>query len=418
MNLDRWVPGVWAMARTTASAVSSPVAIPALTAAAMHTARRAADRIDQFGEHLHAIAEDRPSPLPAPRTLRRPSRERYVITSDLHRCSSGALDWPTHQGTDAVYLDVLRHYAELGWHLIENGDVEDLWMTGGSLSGAAYDVSMLATGVTGLVDRRPSRAVLRAQLDRIIENNADIYELLRDGFCADGRYHRTVGNHDDPLTDDDLVDHLASALPGIEAADTILLERPGATPEDGIAGIDAVVAHGHLTDSWNGPGFSALGRVITWLATAIGDLPWTPSLAGDAEEHAAARLLAGRGRNRLISVDPRYGGNRRFDSLDEERLFERLGREEPDDGWPWLLFGHTHFPMLEPLDAAGRPVRYANSGCGVMPRTVTALEWDSSDEERPVRVVAWTADRSVTGGDGVVRVELQPNGRYIGPKAP
>ncbi len=415
MNLDRLVPGAWALTRTAASAVSAPVTVPALTAAAMHTARRAALRIDRFGEHLHAVAEDRPSPLPAPRTLRLPGRDRYVITSDLHRCGPGALDWPAHQRTDAVYPRLLEHYAEQGWHLIENGDVEDLWMTGGSASGAVYDVSLLATGVTSLIDRRPSRSVLRAQLDRIVENNAEIYGLLRDGFCADGRYHRTVGNHDDALTDDELVEHLATSLPGLRAADTILLDRPGATAAEGIAGVRAVIAHGHLTDSWNGPGFAALGRVITWLATAFGDLPWTPSLSDGAEEHAAARLLAGRGRNRLISVDARYGGNRRFDSLDEERLFERLGREEPDGGWPWLLFGHTHFPMLEPLDASGRAVRYANSGCGVMPRTVTALEWDPADEERPVRVVAWTADRSVTGGTGVERVELRPDGRYLGP---
>ena len=57
----------------------------------------------------------------------------------------------------------------------------------------------------------------------------------------------------------------------------------------------------------------------------------------------------------------RIGGNRRFDSLDEERLFshlaavatargEAIGAVRPDGsvGWPWLLFDHTHLPMLSP----------------------------------------------------------------------
>ena len=56
------------------------------------------------------------------------------------------------------------------------------------------------------------------------------------------------------------------------------------------------------------------------------------------------------------------------------------------------------------LDRDGRPVRYANSGCGVLDGGFTALEWDPSDPERPVSLVVWTH------GDGEPRrVELHPD---------
>ena len=81
------------------------------------------------------------------------------------------------------------------------------------------------------------------------------------------------------------VQHLRRHLPGAEVVDTVLLtapervtSRPGATgprwgDREGLAAVDAVVAHGHLTDAWNGPGTALLGRIITWTATAFDDLP-------------------------------------------------------------------------------------------------------------------------------------------------
>ena len=122
---------------------------------------------------------------------------------------------------------------------------------------------------------------------------------------------------------------------------------------------------------------------------------------------ATAALLAGRGENRLISVDARFGGNRRFDSLDEERLFDRLAVTAPESGWPWLVFGHTHFPMLRPLDASGRTVRYANSGCGVLPGAFTALEWDGGRED-PLRLVLHHVV-----DDRPTRSELRPDGDLL-----
>lgn len=396
---------VWAASKAAVALMASPVVVPTLTVAALRTTQVNGARIAAFPDHLHALAEQRPAPLPGERTLRRSSGERYLITSDLHRCIAGRLDWPRRQRVKQLYMDVLQGYAEEGWHLIENGDVEDFWMVGGSTWGAVYDVAYLAGAATGPGRPEARRRILCEHLDRIVENNAETYALLRDAFCASGRYHRTMGNHDDVFADPYVADHLGTHLPGVEVADTILLSPDGVDADEGIAGVDAVVAHGHLTDSWNGHGFSVLGRYVTWLATGLEDLPGVPRVEPLPDRSALVRLLDGRASNRLIEVDPRYGGNRRFDSLDEERLFARLDECEPAQGWPWLVYGHTHFPMLRPLNAAGRPVRYANSGCGVLDGAFSALEWDASDPDDPLRLVVWH-----TTEDGPQRTELTPDG--------
>ena len=395
----------WAVAKAALGIVGAPVTVPAMTLAALRTAKITTARIARYPQHLHALAEGHEPPLPLKRSARRPSSTRYLITSDLHRCIPGRLDWPERQGTKDLYHEVLSQYADEDWHLIENGDVEDFWMVGGSTWGAVYDVAYLTGGAVGPGRAEARRTILREQLDRIVDNNTDIYDLLRDRFCAEGRYLRTMGNHDDAYTDTAMVDYLQTHLPGAELVDTVLLSADGATEADGIAGIDAIIAHGHLTDSWNGPGFAPLGRSITWLITGLDDLPKIPKAGGLPDEEGMARLLGGGARNRLITVDPRYGGNRRFDSLDEQRLFTSLAESEPDGGWPWIVFGHTHFPMLWPHDADGVPVKYANSGCAVLDGAFTCLEWDSSDPDRPLRLIVWRG-----GADGAERIELVPDG--------
>jgi hypothetical protein len=395
----------WAVAKAAISLAGAPVGISAMAVAARRAQRMTLTRITQYPDHLHALAEGTRSPLPARRTERLPADRRYLITSDLHRCIPGRLDWPARQSTKSLYPQVLAGYADDGWDLIENGDVEDYWMVGGSTWGAVYDVARLAGGAAGSLGDEPRRELLREHLDRIVDNNAATYRVLRDGFCADGRYHRTMGNHDDVYVDDGLVEHLADHLPGTTMTDSLLLSRPGATTTDGITGIDAVVTHGHLTDAWNGPGFAVLGRAIMWIITSFDDLPRPrDTMEGLPDEEATSRLLGGGARNRLITLDPRFGGNRRFDSLDEQRLFDALDDARPAGGWPWLVFGHTHLPMLSPQGADGRAVRYANSGCAVLDGAMSALEW-VPDDERPLRLVRWP-----DGAHGPERGERVPAG--------
>ena len=66
--------------------------------------------------------------------------------------------------------------------------------------------------------------------------------------------------------------------------------------------------------------------------------------------------------------------------------------------------------MLAPLDPSGAATRYANSGCGVLPRSFTALEWDGTDPTDPLRLVLWT-----DGTDGPRRVDLVPEGDRLIP---
>ena len=400
----------WATARAAVTVAAAPVVGPAMVLAAVRTTQIARRRIDAFPEHLHALAEERPSPLREERVRRLGSDQRYLVTSDLHRCVAGRLDWPRVQRVKELYPRVLERYLDDGWHLVENGDVEDFWMVGGSTWGAVYDVAGMLEQLNGTL--RPGTATAAAlveHLDRVVTNNEATYEVLR-AFGSEDRYHRTMGNHDDAFALPEVAARLAQHVPGAEVADTIVLARPGARPTDGVSGVDAFISHGHLTDSWNGPGFALLGRALTATLTTLGDLPTRGSRPDEGLPRADAldRLLEG-GWNRLITLDARFGGNRRFDSLDEQRLFARLAETEPEDGWPWLLHGHTHYPMLTPFDREGNRTRYANSGCGVLDGAFTALEWDASDPERPVSLVVWTE----RNGDGPERIELHPHGDRV-----
>jgi hypothetical protein len=393
----------WALAKAGATALTLPAALPIGTFAALQSQQEALRRIRVFPEQLRAICEDRPGPLPVRSVGRLPASGRYVVTSDLHRCIPGRLDWPARQGTKDLYRAVLAGYAEDGWSVVENGDIEDFWMVGGSTWGACYDAGRLAAGFAGPLADATRRELLGDHLDRIVDNNADLYRVLAE-LARDGRYHRTVGNHDDVLADRSLVERLGEHLPGVSAPDAIVLGSGGPPRVETTA---AVLMHGHLTDAWNGPGLATLGRATTWLATTVDDLPLSGPFDGLPGEPATATLLEGRGENRLISVDARFGGNRRFDSLDEERLFDRLAVTAPVGGWPWLMFGHTHFPMLRPVDASGRVVRYANSGCGVLPGAFTALEWDGALDDPLRLVVHHLVDGRPT------RTELHPEGEVL-----
>ncbi|MEI2700689.1 MAG: hypothetical protein V9E94_20970 [Microthrixaceae bacterium] len=215
-----------------------------------------------FPDHLLAISNGSRPVLPGPRTTSLSSAHRYLITSDLHRCIAGRLDWPQRQGVKELYAEVLAGYADDGWHLIENGDVEDFWMVGGSTWGAVYDMAYLTGATVGPRRVEARRTLLGEHLSRIVANNADVYRVLRDGFAADGRYHRTMGNHDDVFADEVMVERLAEHLGDVEVSDTILLRRTDSDDpaERSIDSVDAVVAHGHLTDSWNGHDVAALGQ--------------------------------------------------------------------------------------------------------------------------------------------------------------
>ncbi|HKY15994.1 MAG TPA: hypothetical protein VJM33_13800 [Microthrixaceae bacterium] len=415
----------WAVVKFAATIVVAPIAAPivAWRAAANHA--RAQAQVRALPDQLAAVAEGGSPAGAANRVGRLPASTDAVIVSDLHRSYHGRREWSRVQHTDELYEAMLDHYGAAGWHVVENGDTDDFWMVGGSTYGARYDTVRLALSVVpGEWGRRARRSLHRSHLMRIEADNQAIFDRLASLGTA-GRYHRTVGNHDDVMLDPWLA--------------TIVEERLGVRPVDWIVlagddGAEAVITHGHQTDAWNAPGRALLGRLATWIANTLADVPGLDSPESLPGPDQSVDLLEGRRQNRLTGIGSRFGANANFDSLDEELLFDAIG--EAGTAGPWLILGHTHVPLLSPLSRSGaRWARYANAGHGLWHEMITAIEWPGSaaagPEGRVPRLVAWVhADQlscadialeivttGTTTGRGISRVELAPtaDGRRLEP---
>ena len=391
------VAPIWATIKLGIAGLGAPLWAPTLMGRAAANHRRARDLITLFPTQLQAIENRRRPTAPANRVKSIPADCRMLIVSDLHRCIAGRLDWPERQGTKDLYEHMLDQYATEGWELCENGDIEDYWMVGGSLYGTVYDILRIAGAGLAFFGRSGVLVeTYRSHLDQIVANNEGIYRRIREGFARDGRYHRTIGNHDDPNSRPSVADRLRDHLGAVSAVDYVAMRH-----SDG--SLAALVCHGHHTDGWCAPGRDYLGKLSTWFANTLVDVPGVDSPEGLPPTEATDQLLGGRSPNRLITVDPTFGATSSYDSLDEELLFRSM--DPPDDG-PWLLMGHTHSPVTSPRSESGRAwARYANSGCGVNREMITALEWDGTGDQPTVQLVAWTFAATSTGRSPV-RIEL------------
>jgi hypothetical protein len=409
------IPATWAALRLGAAVLAAPVAVPWLARATARNTARARALAARYPHFIRALATgdagagagagvarepDRDRPIPAQRVRRAAADAPWFISSDLHRCVPGTVDWPRHQRTDRLYLAALDYYADRDWGLIENGDVEDFWLAGGSTYGVVYDVARLvAFALPGAAGRRGRRIVAAEQLRRIVANNRAVYRRIDERFHRHGRYIRIVGNHDDVYLDPATATQLSGVHAGLDVHDFLLLD-------DAAGGLVGVVTHGHHTDGWNGPMGAGMGRLGTWIGSVLLDLPRATS-PGVPDPEETDEILGGRLRDVLMRIDSRYGANRDSFTLDEALLFEAWRGAWPGGREPWLVFGHTHVPLHRPLapGADGTPAevwdRYANSGAGIFYECVTGLEWDGTDAagEPVVRLVAWRyADRDRDGG--------------------
>ncbi len=338
-----------------------------------------------------------------------------VITSDLHRCIAGRLDLVGAQDDRALYVAMLDWYGAQGLTLIENGDVEDFWMVGGSTWGAVYDILRLSgAALVGRLGDELRQATYAEHLDRIVSNNRAVYQRITEHFGNHGRYFRTIGNHDDVYEDGRLVNALARYVGGLRMSSWIVLRND--------SHVEAVITHGNVADGWNAPGRATLGKLSSWIADMVRDAP-IPVTPDDLAPPARTReLLGGRRRNGLKRVNQRFGASSSYDSLDEELLFDALGGAATVG--PWILMGHTHFPVLQPAsDTGARWWRYANSGHGLGSGLITAIEWPGDEPApRAPRLVAWVwgdhpewaelvaGSPPTTHSEGrpVARVELMP----------
>lgn len=324
------------------------------------------------------------------------SARNYFISSDLHRTPPGRRDWSHEQGNAEIYAAVLDYYADLEWDLIENGDVEDFWMVGGSPWGVVYDAYRLLGTVLGPLGRTVRRAAYGEHLRRIIANHAPIYDRIANRFHLEGRYHRIVGNHDDVYYDTTVAEDLRLHFPGLSITDYIVL---GSMAEPA-----ALIAHGHISDPWNSRNGAWRGRTVTWVASLVADLPWGQEMGPPTEEEAFSPFRGG-STNVLTWLDHWMGLDHSRQTLDEAELHRAFVRKWGDGRGPWLICGHTHIPLDAPLDPSDVSyfARYMNGGSGVAPHTITGIEWNA-DEGRP-RLVGFTFGHPLPGrGDVVAEV--------------
>ncbi|MCX7619572.1 MAG: hypothetical protein N2037_01860 [Acidimicrobiales bacterium] len=402
----------WAIAKIAAVAVSGPVLAPLVGIWAARNTRLINEAVARYPAFLDAVLR---GDVPA-RVARLPVSGRYFIASDLHRTVPGTIDLPGRHGTRELYEVVLEHYGQHCWTLVENGDVEDFWMVGGSTYGSFYDVTRLAAAT---LPRRRGEAIrlklFSEHLRRIVANNAGIYERINALFHEPGRYVRLIGNHDDVYADERMVDELRAVHEGLEVLDFLVLDG-----EDGAVG---VVTHGHHVDTWNAPRFAGLGKFGTWMGSTLNDLPFLAVSPGIPTVQEADRLLSGAQPNVLTTVSRVFGANRNLYSVDEVRMLASFRSHWAEGADPILILGHTHLPLAHPHHP-DEPVvwdRYLNCGSGVTPGVVTGIEWvggtDGSGKGTEVHLIAWhwadpsTPDEAVVAqrdGRGVARRILQP----------
>lgn len=327
-----------------------------------------------------------PLPRPVEEVVHLDALTNIVITSDIHRGATPTTSWAERSGADDVYRAAIAEYGDDGWTLIENGDADDMWLVGGNTWGVAHDAVRMIGGAALAVGHHALSATVAAEhLTAITEHHRDTFATIRSMFDG-GRYIRTVGNHDDVLRYRAVQEALRRAVPDATVSRSVVLH--GSTIDQ-----SAIVEHGHHSDGWNAPGRASLGRVTTWLASALADLPGGARRFGPPGSEATRRVLDGEWPNRVLRVHPHLGANLDHDSMDEEDLAAAFERWFGDEPRPWLLFGHTHSPVLEPFRTDGTRFRnYANSGAAMWTDMATAIEWHGSPPtgEPRVELVAWT----------------------------
>jgi hypothetical protein len=337
-----------------------------------------------------------------------PSGGRYFISSDLHLYTAGKSNAVAFQETMPVYMAALQYYAVNQFYLIENGDMEDYWLRGGSLYGDMYD---LANGLPApYLDHGFNEAQVLAaakfHLHTIVDQNKPMYALVRTGFYDQNRYSRTVGNHDDIYSHPKMVEALRHFYPSIQVHDYIVFDNDG----KGVG-----VRHGHQTDAWDMPGCSFLGKVVTSIGSAVRDISvgeWKPGIY--PQEKTDQIWDWPHWPNIMDELNPWLGVTAQLGNLDEVRLFRSMKKtwQTGKDLWsPWVILGHTHVPLASPIAPhdEGRWWRYANSGCGIFRRMITGLEWDgTANADIPrVRLVAWRYKDDVgEAGGGFTRKVL------------
>ncbi len=389
--LDEAVPFVWAGVKLIAALALFVAMWPAALAAVFICQQIATVYGKEYGNVLEQILKGNPRYAEMHSIRRLPSAGKYFIFSDFHLYTEGTSNAVAFQETMPLYMAALQHYAVEGFHLIENGDIEDYWLRGGSLYRVIYDVAsaLPAPYLDKAYNEAQVLAAAKFHLHAIVDQNKPLYTLIRSAFYDQNRYSRTVGNHDDIYSHPKMVEALRYFYPSILVHDYIVFENDG----KGIG----VISHGHQTDAWDMEGCSFLGKPVTSLGSAVRDISlgeWKPGIADEEKTKSIWNFETNP--NILDELNPWLGVTAQLGNLDEVRLYRAMkkkGLTGPQAWMPFVLLGHTHVPLAAPIapHSEGHWWRYANSGCGMFKRLITGLEWDGTANANlpKVRLVAW-----------------------------
>jgi len=281
---------------------------------------------------------------------RMPLDQKYVVFSDIHIYHEGEFDFYGNNGNAAIHKQLLKHYSDKNFHLIDNGDIEDFWMEAyvrwnrqaGELILESANEKMLNDVSDQLPYPYYSESFRRhGQLSarqvhalRIFKNHLETYAVTDAGFASLGKYTRIIGNHDDVWHDPEMSGILEIAYPSvdvIEVYDYVVLE--------GVSGYAAfVIAHGHQSDGFNREICSLAGRLLTNAGSWV--QRWLPSLGKKLFTRSRSEWaadLAGYGlHNDLDEIDGPQ-------SMDERDLYEEYADQFGSGiGAPHLVLGHTH----------------------------------------------------------------------------
>jgi hypothetical protein len=185
---------------------------------------------------------------------------RYMIFSDIHREPEIDAEFRIdHFARNRdLYLRALDWCYDRGYTVIENGDCEELWFE------PTFDPA-----------RRLSK---RDRLERIVSAHQPVYKRLQK-LAKDGRYRRSIGNHDSYLWEDAEVRAWRETndfppieggfvIPGVKTFDDFW-PHVGLDPKKYSQRQALLAVHGHQYDFWNCDEHNRLGKFI---ANAVGVL--------------------------------------------------------------------------------------------------------------------------------------------------
>ena len=170
-----------------------------------------------------------------------PGDGRFVVFSDHHMAFPGSRhDFFATSKNKELYSDILNEYADTGFTLVENGDVEEL----------VIHEPMMPPPQAELDVRRDYRL---NQLQTVILNHWALYDQINTQFVEQARYIRIAGNHDQDNQDPRFLEMLRSVYPELDQVYDFLILEP---TEDNNSTF--VVGHGHHFDTASTPKYSPL----------------------------------------------------------------------------------------------------------------------------------------------------------------